>query len=321
MRGSYGRQPPLPKPYKFVKIDEMSDKHRCHPKGHEDYGKDKISGELQGEITALSPVHVASGMMELTGRRDFPLVKAHTSHNGRPIIPGSSLKGAIRSIVEAISPSCVRITRVRSSQLPNKTFACGRKEYLCVACRMFGAMEYLGQVRFSDAVLRQGYTTEIETIPPLYSPRTREGLYFDDNGKAKERKFYQHGHLAEGNMPIEVCPKNSKLDFKLSFDNLTEGELGLLLIALGLGESKFYPKLGGAKPACCGTLEITITKSQIFEDIEKSYLQYDVEPIAIDIPKYLTATKNEKIVLNDQLQQLADILKLDEQRQCPDRNY
>ncbi|HIE30398.1 TPA: hypothetical protein EYP66_24320 [Candidatus Poribacteria bacterium] len=319
MRRSYGRQPPLPKPYEFVKIDEMSDEHRCHPKGHEDYGIDKISGELKGEITTLSPVHVASGMMELTGRRDFPLVKAHTSHNGRPIIPGSSLKGAIRSIVEAISPSCVRITRLRSNQLPNNTSACKNKKSLCVSCRMFGAMDYLGQVRFSDAVLQQGYTTEIAAIPSLYSPRTREGLYFDDSGNVKGRKFYQHGNLAEGNVPIEVCPVNAKFDFILSFDNLTEGELGLLLIALGLGTPKFYPKLGGAKPACCGTLEITIPKSQIFEDIERAYLQYDVEPTDIDIPKYIDAA--QEIVLNDQLQQLADILKLDEQRQCPDRNY
>ena len=319
MRSSYGRQPPLPKPYKFVKIEPMSDEHRCHPEGHEDYGTDKISGELKGEITALSPVHVASGMMELTGRRDFPLVKAHTSHNGRPIIPGSSLKGAIRSIVEAISPSCVRITRLRPYQLPNNTSACKSQKYLCVACRMFGAMDYLGRVRFSDAVL--GYTPNIATIPSLYSPRTREKLYFDDSGNAKGRKFYQHGNLAEGNVPIEICPVDAKLDFKVSFDNLTKGELGLLLIALGLGKPEFHPKLGGAKPACCGTLEIAITESQILEDIEQAYLQYDVEPTTIDMSKYLTAAKEEKIVLNDQLQRLADILKLDEQRQCPDRNY
>ena len=266
----------------------MSDEHRRHPEGHEDYGKDKVSGELKGEITALSPVHVASGMMELTGRRDFPLVKAHTSHNGRPIIPGSSLKGAIRSIVEAISPSCVRITRLRPYQLPTNTPACKSKKYLCVACRMFGAMDYLGRVRLSDAVLQQGYTPDIETIPSLYSPRTREGRYFDDNRNVKGRKFYQHGNLAQGNVPIEICPVNAKLDFTLSFDNLTEGELGLLLIALGLGTTpKFHPKLGGAKPACCGTLEITITESQILEDIEQAYLQYDVEPTAIDMPKYL----------------------------------
>ncbi len=321
MRRSYGRQPPLPKPYEFVKIEAMSDEHRRHPEGHDAYGTCKVSGELKGEITALSPVHVASGMMELTGRRDFPLVKAHTSHNGRPIIPGSSLKGAIRSIVEAISPSCVRITRLRTNQLPNKSVACNKKESLCVACRMFGAMDYLGRVRFSDALLQQGYTTDIATIPALYSPRTREGRYFDDNRNVKGRKFYQHGNLAQGNVPIEICPVDAKLDFKVSFDNLTEGELGLLLIALGLGKPEFHPKLGGAKPACCGTLEITITESQILEDIEQAYLQYDLESTAIDMSKYLTAAEKEKIVLKDQLQQLAEILKLDEQRQCPDRNY
>ena len=95
-----------------------------------------MTGTLEGTILALSPVHVASGQTELTGKQP-PLVKAHFRRNGRLTIPGSSLKGAVRNIVEAISypPSCLRVTRARFAEQPNNVQACTDKERLCVACR------------------------------------------------------------------------------------------------------------------------------------------------------------------------------------------
>ena len=166
-RRSYGRLPPLPKPYDFVDISPLERDDRRHPAGHDRYYPDTLSGRLTGQLTALSPVHVASGLLEMTGRRDVPLVKAHVRSAGRPVIPGSSFKGAIRSIVEAISRSCVRVTRVRRNQLPRDADGCRNPRRLCVACRMFGSLGFQGNVRFSAAVLRAGFEPGVVSIPAL----------------------------------------------------------------------------------------------------------------------------------------------------------
>src|SRR4051812_26279867 len=95
-----GEEPP-PKPYAFVPIPQGSTSPK-HPAGHDRYQDELLTGTITGALVALSPVHVASGNIELTGGRPS-LVKAHFRRNDRPAIPGSSLKGVIRSIVEAIS--------------------------------------------------------------------------------------------------------------------------------------------------------------------------------------------------------------------------
>src|SRR5579884_3442398 len=104
------RLPPLPKPYAFVPFAPAG-AVTVAPIGHDRYQEELLTGSIQGTLVALSPLHVASGSIELTGGQPS-LVKAHFRCGDRPAIPGSSLKGAIRSIVEAISdpPSCARVT-------------------------------------------------------------------------------------------------------------------------------------------------------------------------------------------------------------------
>lgn len=309
-----GWQPPLSKPYGFVSVS--GEVRREHPAGHDDFEDGLLNGTIEGVITALSPVHVGSGQIELTGRRDVSLVKGHVRSDGRPVIPGSSLKGAIRSIVEAISPSCLRVTRARPDQQPESAQACRDERNLCVACRMFGAMSYQGQVRFSDAVQRENHT-EIHKVPPLYAPRSRERLYYE-RGQIKGRKFYQHGEPATGNVPIEACPEGSHFDFGVQFDNLTPAELGLLLIALGQGTPKLRSKLGGSKPACLGSIEIAVGRLEVL-DMAHAYTDYDAPVHAVGPTDYVAAAR--PLVLNQQLHELAKLLQYPGGRECPDRNY
>ena len=312
----YGETRLEDKPYRFVSLSSEPIK-REFPAGHDDYEENKVTGMLRGVITALTPVHVASGQIELTGREP-PLVKAHVRSRGRPIIPGSSLKGAIRSIVEAISPSCIRITRARSNRVPFGLRGCTDKENLCVACRMFGSLGYQGQVRFSDAVLRDGFQTVILKVPPFYAPRPRERLYYE-GGLVKGRKFYRHGQVATGNVPVEACPEGSEFDFTVHFDNLTEAELGLLLIALGQGEPPLILKLGGAKPACFGSVRITLSEMRIIDDARAACADYDAASVEADPAPYLEAA--QELVLTQQLQELAEILKYPSEWECPKGTY
>jgi hypothetical protein len=309
-------EPTAPTPYGFVQLPE-GHIERKKPTGHATYQPGALSGTLRGVLVARSSIHVASGQLKQTDDPRYPLVKAHVRSAGRPVVPGSSLKGCIRSIVEAITASCVRITRARRNQLPREAQGCSRKESLCLACRMFGSMGYQGLVRFSDAVLTKG-ETEISVAPPLYMPRKREGLYYRGN-KVVGRKFYHHGVPAAGEMPLEVCPEDSRLAFTLDFDNLRKEELGVLLLALGQGEPQLYPKLGGAKPVCRGSVEVEVAGLKVFEDPNIAYATYELKDELVGIDRYLTEARS--VVLPRQLDQLSAILRLPTGRQCPEGNY
>ncbi|ABU56318.1 RAMP superfamily CRISPR-associated protein [Roseiflexus castenholzii] len=315
-RRNRGGAQPLPKPYDFV---PLASRVECRaPEGHHRYTH--LNGALHAQLIARSPVHVASGLLEQTSNQRYPMVKAHFRVNGTPVIPGTSLKGCIRSIVEAISSSSVSVTRAR--QLPHKLKPSDKPECLDVAQRIFGALGYQGQVRFGDAVLTGGQT-EIRGAPQLFRPRPEAPIYLDQSRSLKGRKFYMHGKPASGDLPLEVCSVGSTLTFRMDFENLTPGELGLLLIALGLGEPRWYPKLGGGKPACLGTIEVVEPKVEITESMQQWYTDFDMPaPQARDIPALLQAALNERLVLEDQARRLADILRWPrDDRQCPDRSY
>src|SRR5436305_1187459 len=135
-------QLPLPKPYEFVPLPEGRIPTSA-PAGHHRYQPGSLTGTLTATIIARSPVHVASGLLEQTRDRQYPLVKGHFRTGGTPTIPGTSLKGCIRSIVEAISRSSVQITRAR--ELPREYQPSRQIDQLDVAQRIFGALGYQGQ--------------------------------------------------------------------------------------------------------------------------------------------------------------------------------
>jgi CRISPR-associated protein Csm3 len=308
-----------PKPYDFVPLPDRVD--RAKPSGHDGFKRGLLSGAIVGEVVALSPVHVASGNIELTNSDRVPLVKAHFRTDGRVAIPGSSLKGTIRSIVEAVTRSCVRVqSRAVRERLPRQFEPCeirDRHSQVCLACRLFGAMSYQGQVRFSDAILVEGKVGTI-LAPSLFAPRTHAGRYYGPDGKVKGRKFYFHGRPANGNVPIEVCDVGSRFNLGIEFINLTEAEIGVLLVALGQGPSHFNIKLGGAKPACCGSVEILVQCVQT-RDTASDALEFDSAVKTADVTPWLAAAATSLVPMN--LKQLQSILKRDDQRSCPSQTY
>lgn len=317
-------EPPLPKPFGFVSLPNHGPRQAA-PAGHHTYRADLLTGQVRGEFVARSDVHVASGLLAHHPRdRQYPLVQALTRSNGRVVIPGASLKGCIRAIVEAISPSTVHITQARLGQ-HDRALAPVRPrdlnlEHLDPATRLFGAQGYLGAVHVRDALLDGDYTVTT-TTPTLYRPRREAASIYHDGPRLKGRKFYMHGERALGKAPREVCPPESRFQFVADFDNLSAAELGLLLTALGIGEPRFCPKLGGAKPACMGTIEVTRVQVQVLQP-QRSYTDFDSQGEAQDTEPLLAAAREERLVLVAQLAELADLLRWPpDNRHCPDRPY
>jgi CRISPR-associated protein (TIGR03986 family) len=67
-------------------------------------GEDRYSGVLKIVLTARTPLLIG-GFVNESGEADLP----RRARDGRPIVPGSGLMGAIRSLHEAMAGGCLRI--------------------------------------------------------------------------------------------------------------------------------------------------------------------------------------------------------------------
>jgi CRISPR/Cas system CSM-associated protein Csm3 (group 7 of RAMP superfamily) len=321
-RGRGSQPSPLPKPYAFVPLPEGKSALQA-PAGHHCYAADRFTGTLTGTIIAHSPVHVASGLLEQTRDRKYPLVKGHFRTQDRLALPGTSLKGCIRSIAEALSRSTVQITRARAldrEHLPSRSV-----EQLDIVQRIFGALGYQGMINFADALLPEEVQPIIVPSPQLFRPRSEAADAYFEGGQARGRKFYMHGTLAGGDLPLEACPVGSRFALQMVFANLSAAELGLVLTALGVSaaadQPRFYPKLGGGKPACLGTIAIAEVTLTGFAGAA-AYTDFDATPQPLDLGAMLAAAESAGLVLSMQLGQLAEVLRWPrEDRNCPDRNY
>jgi hypothetical protein len=77
---------------------------------HAEHVAGRYSGYLDLVITTLAPVHIGSGAYELSEDADLErgtVVKGMMRLTRRPVIPSSSLKGALRSVYETITFSCI----------------------------------------------------------------------------------------------------------------------------------------------------------------------------------------------------------------------
>lgn len=220
-------------------------------RGHQQYNASRLTGNLRARLVTLQPLHIGTGILaapaEVGFDADVPLIKTLVQVEGRPFIPGASLKGALRSLVEALTYSCVNKTRAR---LDRKQYGeCRydsrhRRGELCPACQIFGSMGYQGQVNFSDSPLLQGHT-RLHFIPPQYQPTGETA-----------RRHYPHALVDDRPplWPLQVVETGATFAVTIPFSNLSPAELGLLLLALGQGEPPLRLKLGAGKSSGLGAV-------------------------------------------------------------------
>jgi hypothetical protein len=264
----------------------------------------------------LSPVHIGSGLFELV---DGQVVRAFIKRDGQWIIPGSSLKGVFRSIAEAISASCISKTRASYRELPWKELEeCDDPDQLCVCCRIFGSLRYVGRVRFTDALPFE-QTPTIVSVPALFRPRSEARIYKDSRGRYRGRKFYFHGKLSPGREPLQAITARSTFGFRTDFEDLTDAELCLLLTAMGvLGGLK--PKLGGGKPACLGSIEVNVQRVSLREPSTR-FLDFTGTSRPFTKDEWNQIQSASSLVRNDALAKLSTILVYSLSRNCPSGSY
>ncbi len=281
---------------------------------HLQYSARRLTGRLHAELVALQPLHVGSGLLvppEVLGldAPDVPLIKAWmrkygADSPGAPFIPGSSLKGVFRSLVELLTEACVCKTKDREWGRSECLYDSKQhRGQLCPACKIFGAMGYQGQVRFTDATMLEGQTA-LHFLPPQYEPRIDQ--------RNPRRRYYPHSLIdprADQNWPVEVVATGARFAFEGQFTNLSEAELGLLLIVLGQGKWALCPKVGAGKSCGLGAVRI---ENLVVErlDLRSAYTVLD-ETAAwkpVDVPACLTAAMS--LARSATLETLARDLKM-----------
>jgi CRISPR type III-B/RAMP module RAMP protein Cmr6 len=263
------RRPSEPKPFAYVDI--LRDIQKSKYVADDRFYEEKLTGRLELELQVISDyLFVGSGNYDLS-EKDKLVYYSFFRTNGKIVIPGTSIKGAVRSVLEAISNSCVSQAG-RRENYPHTHKKCEfkpekEKVDLCRACKVFGTTGYAGRVNFSDA-LPETSNIEIEKIHELFPPKKNKGT----------RKFYQNkkfnpvgNRRPEQNYRfVEAVKKGSIFKTSLSFQNLTKEELGLLCYAMGVGQD-YMIKVGGAKPRCFGTVRFIPINLKLWTDpLEKA---------------------------------------------------
>ena len=329
------------KPYELIPFAKQGVK-RESPDGHHALKSDKLTGRMKIYLFPRVPIQVASGRQVLIKRRGRDEVVAEQSaieqygQEGKiekiPILPGSSLKGMLRHLVETLSPSCVLISSGKTRfAIPNTQRRCTQIKKLCPACRLFGMSgageeNYLGQISIEDAILQRGKRIIAHT-PLLWTPaRGRSGLPYRylDGKEAKGRKLYYHSQPAEGADARMALKSGSQLMTWLHFENLSPGELGLLITAWGLHPAHpFLPKIGAAKPVGRGTIEVYLDAVEVYGNIQRTGRfgskteLYRREQLETKIQDWVKSADEEGLLLNDSLEDVLKVLKSENLARSP----
>jgi CRISPR-associated protein Csm3 len=217
--------------------------------------------------TALS---VGSRASLLPAGSDLPVIK---TPEGVPFIPGSSLKGVVRTYVERVLRT---MEEMKSQYQGQRLWACDpldeanrcvtgeRKRELverardddeeftkslwqlsCTACRLFGSPWLASRVAFQDAMLANRDSL-------LRLTEVRDGVGIDrDLGSAKSGIKYD----------FETVPAGAEFALTIVVENADDWEVGLLLLALQAMQRGELP-IGGKTTRGPGWTELTNLRIQ-----------------------------------------------------------
>lgn len=322
------------KPYALVVPQQQQ--HRAQPVGQERFKGDRLSGKMSLRLTVQTATFVASGVVALGSdvsnqTKSIPLIKTALQRDQRLIIPGSSFKGVVRSVYEALTRSCLCKTKAAPNKIPHGYRECRDKKDVCPACHVFGAMGWQGLVQFADAVSSEAFSN-IGFMPSLYAPRPQRPAYYRQD-KVVGRKFYYHSARAADSgghgTPIQQANQAFVFTTQLRFMNLSQAELGTLLIVLGQEQQNpIALKVGGGKPIGMGTMTVQVTEIECPENLQNRYAAYDVAEVGCltgkaqqQFVRTAIEAAHRSLIQAEQMRQLKEILQYPTTRQPVEGMY
>lgn len=198
-------------------------------------------------ITCRTGLHIGAGKSADLAGSDLPVMR---DGGGRPLIPGSSLRGVLRAGIESFSSS-LRLDAVRSLAedpppgLPPDFVAGWTK--LNLVDRLFGAVpdrqrgldfSYGSRLQISDGLCPEDVAVEL-----------RDGVGID-----RERRTAQTGVKYD----LEVVPAGTRFLGRIRLKNPADYELGLLAQALWMLDQGLL-LLGGKSARGLGWIQVEVT--------------------------------------------------------------
>jgi CRISPR/Cas system CSM-associated protein Csm3 (group 7 of RAMP superfamily) len=297
-------------PYDFVRIDWATPPDRRPPVWHHrlvsQEGKPLFAGQLEVDVYAETPLFIVDPRaVSSDPRKPDRFIQ---NSQGQYIIPGSSLKGLLRGLVETLGNGCLTLFDGRyergkidyTRKIPREFQHCNDTKQLCIACRLFGTLKersrsiFLGKVNIGDAVASNDelYLYDPIYTKPLMEPKPHhESFYLDvPREHIAGRKYYFHHSpddrpLTENriirmrdrpaNRFIQPLGHDTKFQFRIDFTNLEADEFAALLLAIILEENMRH-KIGYGKPLGLGSVYLYPTRLTLF-DYTKRYSQAGAE--------------------------------------------
>lgn len=210
--------------------------------------------ELSGILTTITALRISQGRSTEPIGSDLPVVKDSL---GRPLIPGASFKGALRSrlgsFLRGIDPSLavdpselvgsdkmrwLKEQKQRHENDADLTAALLKETDL--ASLVFGSPWAAGKFQVRD----------LTVLPDAWfgQYQERDGVSIDrDTETAAEGKLYD----------FQVVPAGTPFEFKAVVENAEDWELGLLMIGLHQFENEMIP-LGGGRSRGLGVVKLQL---------------------------------------------------------------
>lgn len=225
---------------------------------------------IKGEIEAVTGLRIGGSDAGLKiGGIDNPIIRAQPS--GRPYIPGSSLKGKMRSLVErALGKKLIEVIRGRIWQ-----HQCKEERELCAVCKVFGVPGEATNSEPTRLIVRDGhllkdlYVTEIDggrNKRQWDAAAVRTDLPFSET---KIEVTIDRITAAAVPRTIERVPAGALFDYSLVFDIFEESDrdhLRLVFEGMQLLEDDY---LGGLGSRGCG--QIRFNKVEILWRPKEAY--------------------------------------------------
>lgn len=206
------------------------------------------------KIETLSDMHIGGASTILPSGVDNALIK---DNNGNPFIPGTSLKGVLRSTFERL----LNATGKTVCEIFGKNMGgCGK----CLVCNLFGGGHKPGMLKIRDAFLLSDGSSN------------RERVYIRD-GVAIDRKTGKS--LPGAKYDLEVVEKGTTFEGQMVIENTStdEGHYTYLggLLSLVKFFNEFVASIGAGTSKGLGNIKITLTSLK--EITAKDYIEGNFE--------------------------------------------
>ncbi|MFE1744280.1 CRISPR-associated RAMP protein Csx7 [Coleofasciculus sp. H7-2] len=229
--------------------------------------------ELTGTLRTVTALRISAGRSTEPIGSDLPVIKDAL---GRPLIPGSSFKGALRSRLESflrgIDPSFAEDPANFTSSARNNQVKAFKEQHkdndFNLTQALIGITDEVSRLFGSPWIASKFQVRDLTVQDSAWfgQYQERDGVAIDrDTETAADGKLYDY----------QVVPAGTPFEFKAVVENAKDWELGLLMIGLHQFETEQIP-LGGGRSRGLGVVRLDNLKMR-WVDVEgnpKFLLQY-----------------------------------------------